>query len=133
MSFVCVIIIELRTRASWLTSRVNQKTGEGMINTLFTDTTLTNDVTELLTTLKRSGTQLSMATDSLRTVIYNVQHGQGPAGLIVADTVARNSLVRSLKSIEQGTYRFNQNMEAMQSNFLFKGYFKKQEKKNSSK
>ncbi|HCW07282.1 MAG TPA: MCE family protein, partial [Cytophagales bacterium] len=29
---------------------------------------------------------------------------------------------------EQGTQRFNENMEALKHNFLFRGYFKKQEK-----
>ncbi len=34
----------------------------------------------------------------------------------------------SLENIQNGTDRFNQNMEAMKHNFLFRGYFKKEEK-----
>jgi phospholipid/cholesterol/gamma-HCH transport system substrate-binding protein len=30
--------------------------------------------------------------------------------------------------VEEGTARFNENMEAMRSNWLFRGYFKKMEK-----
>jgi phospholipid/cholesterol/gamma-HCH transport system substrate-binding protein len=30
--------------------------------------------------------------------------------------------------VEEGTARFNQNMEALKTNFFFKGYFKKLEK-----
>jgi phospholipid/cholesterol/gamma-HCH transport system substrate-binding protein len=35
---------------------------------------------------------------------------------------------QTLKNVEQGTARFNENMEAMKHNFLFRGYFRKQEK-----
>ncbi|WP_157998132.1 hypothetical protein [Aquimarina agarivorans] len=34
----------------------------------------------------------------------------------------------SIQSIKQGTESFNQNMEALKTNFLFKKYFKKLEK-----
>ena len=36
-----------------------------------------------------------------------------------------NSMKRTLNHVEQGTERFSQDMEALKSNFLFRGYFKK--------
>lgn len=105
--------------------------GHGLVNTLFTDTTLSQDVRVLIGTLSKSGNRLSASADSLTIVINGLQKGEGTAGLILSDTVARNSLLKSIRSIEEGTFRFNQNMEALKSNFLFRGYFKKLEKKSS--
>jgi phospholipid/cholesterol/gamma-HCH transport system substrate-binding protein len=57
-----------------------------------------------------------------------MKRGEGTAGLILADSAFRQSLYNSALSIEQGTARFNQNMEALKTNFLFKKYYKKMEK-----
>lgn len=109
------------------------ESGKGLVNTLFTDTTLSRDVSMLIGTLSRSGNQLSATADSLTIVVNGLRMGEGTAGLILSDTVARNSLLKSIRSIEEGTFRFNQNMEALKSNFLFKGYFKKVEKESQKK
>lgn len=37
-----------------------------------------------------------------------------------------------MEHIEKGTEGFNENMEALKHNFLFRGYFKKLEKKKHS-
>lgn len=107
--------------------------GNGLVNTLFTDTTLSEDAKILIGTLSKSGRRLSATADSLTIVINGLRKGEGSAGLILSDTIARNSLLKSIRSIEEGTSRFNQNMEALKSNFLFRGYFKKLEKKSTKK
>lgn len=107
--------------------------GNGLVPTLFTDSTLSRDVKLLIGTLSKSGNRLSATADSLTIVVNGLRMGEGTAGLILSDTVARNSLLKSIRSIEEGTFRFNQNMEAMKSNFLFKGYFKKLEKESQKK
>ncbi len=66
--------------------------------------------------------------NELRSVVTDLKQGEGTAGLILADTSLRQSLFRSATNIEEGTYRFNQNMEALKTHFLFRGYFKKLEK-----
>jgi phospholipid/cholesterol/gamma-HCH transport system substrate-binding protein len=35
---------------------------------------------------------------------------------------------QTLQNLESSTYKLNENMEAMKSNFLFRGYFRRQEK-----
>lgn len=107
--------------------------GNGLVPTLFTDTTLSQDVKLLIGTLSKSGNRLSATADSLTIIVQGLQKGEGTAGLILSDTVARNSLLKSIRSIEEGTFRFNQNMEALKSNFLFRGYFKKMEKESLKK
>ena len=64
----------------------------------------------------------------LKDVVDNVKQGDGTVGLVLTDTLLRQSLFKTATNIEQGTARFNQNMEALRSNFLFRKYFKKMEK-----
>jgi phospholipid/cholesterol/gamma-HCH transport system substrate-binding protein len=102
---------------------------------LFTDTTLSDKLDYSLLKIQQASEQTSDIVKNLDSVISRFKEGEGTAALFFADTALRNNLIRSGLSIEQGTSRFNENMEALQSNFLFRPYFKKQEKikkKNSS-
>ena len=72
--------------------------------------------------------QTSSMMAELKDVVDNVKQGDGTVGLVLTDTLLRQSLFKTATNIEQGTARFNQNMEALRSNFLFRKYFKKMEK-----
>lgn len=104
------------------------ESGEGLVGTLFTDTTLSNKVEYSLLRIQQASEQTSEMITNLDSLISKFKEGEGTAALIFADTALRNKLIRSGSSIEEGTSRFNENMEALQSNFLFRPYFKKQEK-----
>lgn len=109
--------------------------GEGILGTLFTDTTLSEKLDFSLAKIQHASEGTSNAVEDLESVILKMKEGEGTAGLLLGDTTLRNKLIRSGMNIEQGTFRFNQNMEALRYNFLFRPYFKKQEKikrKNSS-
>jgi len=71
----------------------------------------------------------------LKSVMAGIREGQGTAGLLLKDSTLRKTLSNSAFNLEQGTDRFNQNMEALKSNFLFRKYFKKleRERKDSAK
>jgi phospholipid/cholesterol/gamma-HCH transport system substrate-binding protein len=64
--------------------------------------------------------------------MQNIKTGHGTISTLVNDTASANSLKRSLDNIEVSTQKFSENMEALKHNFLFKGYFKKQEKQNKA-
>jgi phospholipid/cholesterol/gamma-HCH transport system substrate-binding protein len=60
--------------------------------------------------------------------VKEMKRGEGTAGLILTDSAFRQTLYNSAANIEQGTERFNRNMEAMKAHFLFKKGYKKMEK-----
>lgn len=103
--------------------------GEGIAGTLFTDTSLTLRLDHSLLKIQEASERTATMMENLESVIGKMKEGEGTAGLILTDTAMRNKLMRSATEVEQGTSRFNENMEAMKSNWLFRGYFKKQEKK----
>ena len=102
--------------------------GDGIVYRLFRDTTLSNQLAYSLEQLQDASNQTSSMMTELKDVVDNVKQGDGTVGLVLTDTLLRQSLFKTATNIEQGTARFNQNMEALRSNFLFRKYFKKMEK-----
>lgn len=121
------------TNAAMLTKKGNDLMvkldhGKGIVNQVFIDTLLAGDLAQAIANLKLASKQSSELTENLQQAIADVRQGKGTAGLILSDSLMREKLLRTMTSVEQGTYRFNQNMEALKSNFLFRKYFRKMEK-----
>lgn len=107
---------------------VNLKDGEGVVQKLFTDTEVVDDFTTSLEKIKESSEQASKIIGDVKVLIENLDAGEGTAGLILKDSTFREALMNSMLNLEMSTERFNENMEAMRSNFLFRRYFRRQEK-----
>lgn len=106
------------------------KDGHGLASRLFGDTTLSNQLTSSLEEIRVASIQTSQIVRDLKIVVDHLKQGEGTAGLILSDTTMRHNLEKSMQHIEQGTDRFNQNMEALKSNFLLRRYFRNLEKKS---
>lgn len=107
--------------------------GEGLAGTLVTDTVLVAQLRQSLEDIHKASEGAAQATNDLQELFKTVKEGDGTAGALLSDTLLLHKLNQSLDNIEQGTARFNENMEAMKHNFLFRGYFRKQEKANRKK
>jgi phospholipid/cholesterol/gamma-HCH transport system substrate-binding protein len=107
------------------------KSGDGLAGALFTDTTLTRKLDSSMTRLQLASEKTAGMMDDLESVMQGLKSGDGTAGLLLSDTVLRNAVMRSGLQVEQGTTRFNENMEALKSNFLFRRYFRKLEKQRA--
>jgi len=110
------------------------RAGKGL-GGLLRDTLL---ATELHGTLRElqdaaaTGNHLAMTLDSMVSDLSrNIREGPGAANLVLRDSSAEGNLRRTLENVEKGTASFNENMEAMRHNFLFRGYFRKQEKEKA--
>ena len=117
---------KLTGNAQGLVARLER--GHGLIPSLFIDTTMVYQVATSLASIKYAAGETAGMMEDLNNVIGNMKRGDGTAGMLLTDTLLRNSLYKSIANIEEGTSRFNENMEAMRSNFLFRKHFKKVEK-----
>lgn len=108
------------------------KTGKGLLATLIKDTVITNDLSKAVKEIKSAGILINTSATDLRLIMHNINTGNGTISTLVNDTASANSLKRSLDNIEVSTQKFSENMEALKHNFLFKGYFKKQEKQTKT-
>jgi phospholipid/cholesterol/gamma-HCH transport system substrate-binding protein len=102
--------------------------GDGIVSSLFTDTLMNENLEKSLKQLEQTSADASEMMVSMKTLMQKIQKGEGTAGLILSDSVFREQMVQTLENIESTTYKLNENMEAMKSNFLFRKYYKDQEK-----
>jgi phospholipid/cholesterol/gamma-HCH transport system substrate-binding protein len=97
------------------------------------------DPVEMSSILARMGDvadNATVLTGNLAEIVYKVNNGEGSLGrLINSDQLARNlegtmaSTQQTVQSIRKGAEGFSDNMDAVKSNFLFRGYFKRKEKR----
>lgn len=104
------------------------ETGDGIVNSLFTDSLMNQNLQESLAKLNQTSADAAKVMVGMKTMLENMEQGKGTAGLILSDSTFRKQLVRTMENVEQSTANLNQNMEALKSNFLFRGYYRKQEK-----
>lgn len=109
---------------------------ETVLGVLINDTISGTKLKDIIGHLETSSLEIENMLNSLNTVVDDFNMSEGTYNYIVKDTSLVNSLKSSLKNINEGTDKFNQNMEALKHNVLTRGYFKKlerQEKKNLDK
>jgi phospholipid/cholesterol/gamma-HCH transport system substrate-binding protein len=95
---------------------------------------LVND-TIFYTGLKNASLQLHEAsenakelTKNLKEVSYRLRDSSNLAGVIFQDQKTATNLRAAVENIQSGTKKFDEDMEALQHNFLFRGFFRKRAK-----
>ncbi|HEY8894530.1 MAG TPA: MlaD family protein [Niastella sp.] len=111
------------------------KDGKGPLGTLITDTSFTLALHEAVDKINRVGERADELAVSLNSVVTDLKNdintGKGPANALFKDSSMVVKISNSLNNIQKGTDAFSQNMEALRHNFLFRGYFRKLEKKKN--
>ncbi|MDV6218369.1 MlaD family protein [Flavitalea sp. BT771] len=108
------------------------KEGRGSIGQLLRDTGFYRDLDRATTTIDQAGQGardlVSHLDDLVLQLKEDVANGKGTANALLRDSLIVMKLNASLDNIQKGTDGFNQNMEALKHNFLFRGYFRRLEK-----
>lgn len=66
--------------------------------------------------------------DASAGINQQLQSDSSAAGVILHDEETARNLKQTIQNLESSTGRLNENMEALKHNFLFRGYFRRQEK-----
>jgi phospholipid/cholesterol/gamma-HCH transport system substrate-binding protein len=108
------------------------KDGKGSLGRIVRDTVLAIKLDEAIDRINGLGEDAGKLAEILNETVSGLQqdvnHGKGPVNALLKDSAIVVKLNNSLDNIEKGTEAFNQNMEALKHNFLFRGYFRKLEK-----
>ena len=99
-----------------------------LAHTLFIDKNSGDDVKAIIENVEVYSENLTTATTQLQTLIANIENSKGTLNYIVNDTLLPKDIEATVREIEQSSERLNENMKALQSNILFRGYFKKLER-----
>lgn len=110
------------------------KEGKGSLGKVLKDTSFAFELGTALEKIREVSVQADLLATDLRSLTQNVgrdiNYGKGPVNMLLKDTASAERISSSLRHIEQGTAAFNENMEALKHNLLFRGYFRKKSKES---
>lgn len=113
--------------------KLNQK--GSLANDLVTDTTVFKDVQASVRQLKKLTTTAAEVTENLKTASNNVSvatskldNKSSPLGVLLYDEASAAHLKATLKNLEGGSQKLDEDLRAVQDNFLLRRYFKKKKK-----
>ena len=92
------------------------------------DTQLLIKTAPLIENLDKSSKAILTASSALEKLMKTANEGEGTVATMLNDTSSAADIKKILHNVEEGTAKFDKNMEALKHNFLFRRYFKKQEK-----
>lgn len=104
------------------------KDSKSVANVLLTDSISGEKMVNILANLDRSSNEINNITEQISEVLETVKGGEGPFHYLTQDETAVKNIDSTLINIKESTKLFNENMEALKHNFLFRGYFKKLER-----
>ncbi len=113
-------------RLNNLLSQVNYE--ESVAGVLLSDKESAGQVKGIIGRFEEASQKMDRITSNLEDFTTNLNEGDGALNLVTQDTTFKNNLDTTLKNVEEASESFNENMEALKQNFLFRGYFRKQER-----
>jgi len=99
-----------------------------VLGMLLNDSISGQNLKSTVNNLEASSMEIQNVIANIDTTVVDFRSSEGAYNYIVNDTSLVNSLKSTLQNINEGTDKFNQNMEALKHNFLIRGYFRKLER-----
>lgn len=109
-----------------LTEKLNSN--QGLIHDLTTDTKVFASLRDAAAQLQGVTQTASALVENLNQTSSRLNNKDNAIGVLTNDPDAANEIKQILRNLNTSTQKLDQNMEALQSNFLLKGFFKKKEK-----
>lgn len=101
----------------------------GLMGVLLNDTIAAKNISEVIEDLNQSAEEIRLMTANLHEFSADLKSSEGALNYVINDTTFVNHLDATLKNAEEASKKFDENMEALQHNFLFRGYFRRLERK----
>ena len=92
------------------------------------DSAVANKLKNMVANLDQSTIEINNVIANLNATVLNIKEGKGAINYLTNDPELVQKIDSTMTNINDASIKLNENMEAMRHNFLFSGYFKKQEK-----
>jgi phospholipid/cholesterol/gamma-HCH transport system substrate-binding protein len=106
---------------------------ESAAGVLLSDTLYAQKVRTIVSDLEKSGENISSMTANLDLYMEELKNGEGALNFVTQDKEFVRELDSTMNNIKEASFRLNENMEALKSNFFFRSYFRKLEKEEKKK
>ncbi|WP_276134118.1 MlaD family protein [Polluticoccus soli] len=126
-----VIIQRLSSNLADYSTRLHNK--GTMANELVTDTFLYHNLKTAATDIREASLTARETTDNLNKMSHDLKDSNNVASVLLYDQGAANKIRAAINNIQCGTKKFDEDMEALQSNFLFRKFFKKRAQQQKNK
>lgn len=117
---------EIIDQINTIISKINYD--ESAAALLLSDTVSKNQIERVFGNLEKSSNNINEVTKNLDEYINEIKLGKGAINHLTQDETFVKEIDSTMIQIKQASEKLNQNMEALQHNFFFRGYFKKLEK-----
>lgn len=105
-----------------------EKSSEGLDETI--ELTKEN-LFAFLESLQKTAAKTEVASNQLGEIMLQINSGQGTLGMLIQDSTTAGNLTETMVNLKESSQGLNENMEALKHNFLFRGYFKRKERREA--
>jgi phospholipid/cholesterol/gamma-HCH transport system substrate-binding protein len=122
---------QVTAKAQHMMEEVNH--GDGLISKLISDSTYAKTFETTLANIGEVGKNSKKMSNDLQEIIEKMNSGDNALSVLLADSAFASKMRSTLENARSASVKLDENMEAMQHNFLLRGYFKKQKKAEEKK
>ena len=97
----------------------------GLANEMVTDTVVFNNLRSVVSQLQQAATEANTITNNIKSATAGLNDKSKPIGLLLNDEQTASELKNTIRNLETSTEKLDENMEALQHNFLLRGFFRK--------
>lgn len=107
-------------------SEINFK--QSIAGVLLSDSLSGEKMKNIVENLEKATNQISSMTINMDTYIQEIKEGEGALNFVIKNKEFASEIDSTMNTIKEASIRFNENMEALKHNILFRGYFNKLER-----
>lgn len=122
-----------RASAELHTLLYDMRNGDGLLPTLISDTSYSSTFQNALANIEKVSVNAGAVSENLQDLADKMNDDNNAMSLLFADSLVARQLKSTIKNAAQASYKLDENMEALQHNFLFRGYFRKQAKREAKR
>jgi phospholipid/cholesterol/gamma-HCH transport system substrate-binding protein len=106
----------------------DMKNGKGAAGKVMSDEKTAAQLTDILENLKNATDTAKLALHHMHEFMRDLNITPGPLGVLARDTAMASDMKSIFYNLKMSSATLDENMKALQSNFLFRKYFRKKEK-----
>jgi phospholipid/cholesterol/gamma-HCH transport system substrate-binding protein len=105
------------------------RNGKGLMPMLISDTSYAHTFTGALANIEQVSANAKIVSQHLQSLASKMDEGDNALGVLLTDENLAQKLKSTISNAEQASQKLDENMEALQHNFLLRGYFRKENKR----